>query len=142
MKRIISIIAIAALVFGASSCAKPDPEFVHDDVTISAMYICTTQKDEAGKEKSLKFAGKINQDAGTIEFSIPKADRKGIDLLAVKLRANVGFDAYVKVTNEGGQAVDRTLYGIHDASKGIDLTVTARMTGRTKDYHITAKYEK
>ena len=57
-------------------------------------------------------------------------------------RANVAYDAYVKVTKEGGKDVDRTLYGIHDLSEAITLTVTAQMTGRTKDYTITAKYEK
>ncbi|MBP5488631.1 MAG: hypothetical protein J6X77_03575 [Bacteroidales bacterium] len=143
MKRILSIIAIAALALGASSCAKPDPEFVHDDVTISAIYICTTQKDASGKEKPLKIAGVYtDKEAGTIQFTVPKVNRKEIDLDAVKIRANVGFDAYVKVTKEGGKAVDRTLYGIHDITEGIELTVTAKMTGRTKDYVLTAKVEK
>ena len=142
MKRIISIITIVLTMAGILSCAKPDADYVHDDATISAIYICTTQKDDTGREKTLKFAGEIDQDEGTIMFSIPKVSRKKIDLEAVKLRANVGFDAYVKVTKEGGKDVDRTLYGIHDITSGIDLTVTASMTGRTKDYHLTAKYEK
>ena len=142
MKRIISIITIVLTMAGILSCAKPDADYVHDDATISAIYICTTQKDDTGREKTLKFAGEIDQDEGTIMFSIPKVSRKKIDLEAVKLRANVGFDAYVKVTKEGGRDVDRTLYGIHDITSGIDLTVTASMTGRTKDYHLTAKYEK
>ena len=143
MKRIlIAITAVAALMLGASSCAKPDAGFVHDNATISAIYICTTQKDATGKEKSDKFSGVIDQDAGTILFTIPKANRKDIDLTAVKLRANVGLDAYVKVTKELGKDVDRTLYGIHDITEGIDVTVTAKMTGRTKDYHLTAKIEK
>ena len=102
MKRIfIAITAVAALMLGASSCAKPDADFVHDNATISAIYICTTQKDASGKEKPDKFSGVIDQDAGTIVFTIPKASRKDID-----------------------------------------LTVTAKMTGRTKDYHLTAKIEK
>ncbi len=142
MKRILSIIAIAVLALGANSCAKPDADFVHDDATISAMYICSTQKDATGKEKTVTFPGVIKQDEGTIAFTISKDKRKDIDLDAVKLRANVGFDAYVKVTKEGGKDVDRTLYGIHDITEGIDLTVTAKMTGTTKDYHLTAKYEK
>ena len=115
-------------MLGASSCAKPDADFVHDNATISAIYICTTQKDATGKEKSDKFSGVIDQDAGTILFTIPKANRKDIDLTAVKLRANVGLDAYVKVTKELGKDVDRTLYGIHDITEGIDVTVTAKMT--------------
>ena len=142
MKRILSIFAIAALALGASSCAKPDADFVHDDATISAIYICTTEKDATGKELPYKEAGVIDQETGNVVFTIPKAKRKDIDLTAVKLRANVGFDAYVKVTKELGKDVDRTLYGIHDITEGIDLTVTAKMTGRTKDYHLTGKYAK
>ena len=125
---------------GASACAKPDAEFVHDDATISAIYMATTQKDAAGKEKPISFPGVIDQDAGTIVFSVPKDKRKDIDLDAVKIRANVGFDAYIKVTREGGKDVDRTLYGIHDITEGIDLTVTAKMTGTTKNNNLTAKY--
>lgn len=142
MKRIFSIIAIAALALGANSCAKPDADFVHDDASISAIYICTTQKDVTGKEKPISFAGVIDQDSGNIVFTVSKDKRKDIDLDAVKIRANIGFDAYVKVTREGGKDVDRTLYGIHDITDVIDLTVTAKMTGRTKDYHLSAKIEK
>ena len=131
-------------IFGAGlfSCAKPDADYVHDDASISAIYMCSTMKDATGKEVALSFPGAINQDAGTVSFSVPKDKRKQIDLTAVKLRANVAYDAYVKVTKEGGKDVNRTLYGIHDLSEGITLTVTAQMTGRTKDYTITAKYEK
>lgn len=142
MKRIFSIIAIAALALGANSCAKPDADFVHDDASISAIYICTTQKDVTGKEKPISFAGVIDQDSGNIVFTVSKDKRKDIDLDAVKIRANIGFDAYVKVTREGGKDVDRTLYGIHDITDVIDLTVTAKMTGTTKDYHLSAKIEK
>ena len=140
MKRVLYIFAVAALAMGANACAVPDKEFVHDDATISAIYMATTQKDATGKEKSISFPGVIDQDAGTIVFSVTKDKRKDIDLDAVKIRANVGFDAYVKVTREGGKDVDRTLSGIHDITEGIDLTVTAKMTGTTKDYHLTAKY--
>lgn len=142
MKRLLTISAIAVLALGTGSCAKPDADFVHDDATISAIYICTTQKDATGKELPYKEAGVIDQETGNVVFTIPKAKRKDIDLTAVKLRANVGFDAYVKVTKELGKDVDRTLYGIHDITEGIDLTVTAKMTGRTKDYHLTGKYAK
>lgn len=142
MKKILSIIAIAAAALGTLSCAEPDEDFVHDDATISAIYICTTQKDATGKEKPISFAGVIDQDSGNVLFTVPKDKRKDIDLDAVKIRANIGFDAYVKVTHESGKDVDRTLYGVHDITDVIDLTVTAKMTGRTKDYHLTAKIEK
>jgi hypothetical protein len=99
-------------------------------------------KDATGKELSVSFPGVINQDTGEISFLVTKDKRRQIDLMAVKLRANLAYDAYIKVTREAGQDVDRTLYGIHDISAGMDLTVTAKMTGRTKDYHLTAQYEK
>ena len=102
--------------------------------------MATTKKDVAGKELAVSVQGAINQDDGTITFSVPLSKRNDIDLTAVKIRANVGFDAYVTVTKEAGKKVDRTLYGIHDISEGIDLTVTARMTGNTKDYHLKADY--
>ena len=142
MRRLLSILSLSLAASGLWSCATPDAEFVHDDATISAISICTTQKDATGKELAISFPGAINQETGEISFTVTKDKRKQIDLTAVKFRANVGFDAYIHVTREGGKEVDRTLYGIHDVSEGIDLTVTAKMTGRTKDYHLSAKYEK
>ena len=141
MKKILLILS-AALALSLSSCAVPDEDFVHDDASINAIYLCTTQKDATGKELSISFPGVINQDTGEINFLVTKDKRRQIDLLAVKIRANVAYDAFIRVTREGGAEVDRTLYGIHDISSGIDLTVTARMTGTTKDYHLTAQYEK
>lgn len=126
----------------ALSCAKPDADYVHDDATISAIKMGTTQKDASGKEKALTIDGVIDQDAGTVLFTVPKDKRRDIDLTAVKLRANVAFDAYVTVSKELGKDVDRTLYGIHDISEGIEITVTAKMTGRTKNYTLTAKIER
>ena len=142
MKKLVSILGLTLLAMGLFSCAKPDADYVHDDATISAIYVLSTMKDATGKTLSVSFPGVINQEDGSIAFTITKDKRKQIDLTAVKLRANVGYDAYIKVTKEAGKDVDRTLYGIHDLSEGLELTVTARMTGRTKDYHITARYEK
>ena len=142
MKRTFTIIALAALALGSWSCAVPDDEFVHDDATISAIKICTTKKDSSGETIKYEALGVIDQEAGTIKFTIPKENRREIDLDAVKFRANVGLDAYVKVTKELSKPVDRTLYGIHDVTEGIEVTVLAKMTGRTKDYYITAKYAK
>ena len=141
MKKVLLILA-SAIALSISSCAVPDEDFVHDDATIHAIYLCTTMKDATGKELSVSFPGVINQDTGEISFLVTKDKRRQIDLMAVKLRANLAYDAYIKVTREAGQDVDRTLYGIHDISAGMDLTVTAKMTGRTKDYHLKAQYEK
>ena len=137
-----SLILLFVLFFCMESCAIPDKDFVHDDATIRAIYLCTTQKDATGKELSVSFPGVINQDTGEITFLVTKDKRRQIDLLAVKLRANIPYDAYISITKEGGVAVDRTLYGIHNITEGINLTVTAKMTGRTKDYCLTANYEK
>ena len=112
MKRILTILILAAAVCGLWSCAKPDADYVHDSATISAIKMGTTQKDASGKEKAITFDGVIDQDAGTIAFTVPKDKRRDIDLTAVKFRANVAFDAYVTVTKEQGKTVDRTLYGI------------------------------
>jgi len=142
MKKTLILAAIAAAALSAYSCAVPDEDYVHDDASISAIYICSTEKDATGKELAVSFPGSIDQDAGTVSFLVTKDKRKQIDLTAVKIRANVSYDAFIKVTREGANEVDRTLYGIHDISEGIDLTVTANMTGRTKSYTLTARYEK
>lgn len=115
---------------------------MHDDASISAIYMQTTQKDATGKQLSLSIQGVINEESGEISFVVPKDKRKQIDFTAVKIRATVAYDAFVSVTKEGGNAVGRTLYGIHDISEGIELTVTANMTGRTKNYTLTAQYQK
>lgn len=142
MKKLIYVILSAVGVMFCSSCAKPDEDFVHDDASISAIYMQTTQKDNTGKQLSLSIQGSIDEEGGVISFAVPKDKRKYIDLTAVKIRATVAYDAFVSVTKEGGKDVDRTLYGIHDISEGIELTVTANMTGRTKNYTLTAKYLK
>ncbi len=138
IKTAFLLVGALALLY---SCAKPDEDYVHDDATISAIYMLTTQKDATGKALSLSIQGSIDQDSGEISFVVSRDKRRQIDLTAVKLRANVGYDAYLSVTKEGGKEVSRTLYGIHDISEGIDLSVTAKMTGRVKDYHLTARYE-
>lgn len=142
MKKLAYILLCAVGVLFCSSCAKPDEDFVHDDASISAIYMQTTQKDATGKQLSLSIQGVINEESGEISFVVPKDKRKQIDFTAVKIRATVAYDAFVSVTKEGGKAVDRTLYGIHDISAGIELTVTANMTGRTKNYTLTAQYLK
>lgn len=137
MKKLAYILLCAAGVLFCSSCARPDEDFVHDDASISAIYMQTTEKD-----KTYSVQGVIDNEGGVISFVVPKDKRKEIDLTAVKIRATVAYDAFVSVTKEGGKDVDRTLYGIHDISEGIELTVTANMTGRTKDYTLTAQYLK
>ena len=102
-------------------------DFLHTDTTISAIYMSP-----ATGTSSVSVAGVIDNEAGTIKFTVPKAKRKDIDISEVKLRATVGFDAYVTPV----------LTGIHDLSEPFDITVTQKTTGEQKSYTLSASYEK
>lgn len=108
-----------------ASCAKPDAEFVHDDATISAIVIRP-----ATGTSSLSVSGVIDNETGEIVFTVPKEKRREIDISYVKVRANVGYDAYVTPV----------LTGIKDLSSPMKITVTAKMTGTSKDYTLYAQY--
>jgi hypothetical protein len=75
MKKVLLILA-SAIALSISSCAVPDEDFVHDDATIHAIYLCTTMKDATGKELSVSFPGVINQDTGEISFLVTKDKRR------------------------------------------------------------------
>lgn len=111
----------------AVSCGKADDEFTHDDATISAIYLTP-----ASGSSSISIAGVIDNEAGTITFTIPKAQRKKVSISEVKLRANVAYDAFITPSLSGVKCLDEP----------IDITVTAKMTGRTQNYTISAVYGK
>lgn len=128
MKKILSIVATAILAFTATGCTdEMKGDFVHDDATISSI----TMQPGSGSS-SLSVSGVIDQEAGTILFTVPKAKRKEIDISQVRLRANIGLDA--KITP--------SLSGWQDLSSPMEITVTATMTGTTKKYTLSATYEK
>lgn len=112
---------IAALVMGA--CAKPDEEFVHDDPTISAIYISPAFSDVPAT-----VSGQIDQQTGKILFPISKSLQSYFDIRQVKVRANVGYD--VRITP--------SLSGIKNLEEEYAITVTATQTGRSKNYTLRA----
>lgn len=112
---------IAALVMGA--CAKPDEEFVHDDPTISAIYISPAFSDVPAT-----VSGQIDQSTGKILFPISKSLQSYFDIRQVKVRANVGYD--VRITP--------SLSGIKNLEEEYAITVTATQTGRSKNYTLRA----
>lgn len=111
---------IAALVMGA--CAKPDEEFVHDDPTISAIYISPAFSDVPAT-----VSGQIDQQTGKILFPISKSLQSYFDIRQVKVRANVGYDVRITplalghqeprggVRHYGDGHADRTLEELHTA---------------------------
>ena len=128
MKKILALVSAALLALGLTGCTDPmKGDFLHTDTTISAIYMSP-----ATGTSSVSVAGVIDNEAGTIKFTVPKAKRKDIDISEVKLRATVGFDAYVTPV----------LTGIHDLSEPFDITVTQKMTGEQKSYTLSASYEK
>lgn len=112
---------IAALVMGA--CAKPDEEFVHDDPTISAIYISPAFSDVPAT-----VSGQIDQQTGKILFPISKSLQSYFDIRQVKVRASVGYD--VRITP--------SLSGIKNLEEEYAITVTATQTGRSKNYTLRA----
>lgn len=111
-------------------CAKPDSEFLHTDNTISSiiMYPESGRSDRA-------VNGVINQETGEISFPIPKVFRNDYDPTRVKVKATIGYD--VKITP--------SLLGIQDldnVGKGLEVTVTATMTGESRTYVLKAYYSR
>ena len=91
MKKIFTFLSAAVACLALTACNDPmKGDFLHTDNTISAIYMLP-----ATGSSSVSISGKIDNEAGTIQFTIPRAKRKEIDRAAVKLRANVALDAYV-----------------------------------------------
>lgn len=79
--------------------------------------------------------GIIDQETGEISFPIPKTMRNDYDPSRVKLKATVGYD--VRITP--------SLLGIKDLDNdgnGLKITVTATMTGESRDYILKAYYSR
>lgn len=130
MKNIFKIITALALLVGLSGCAKPESEFLHSDNTISSiiMYPENGRTDRA-------VNGVIDQEKGEIMFPIPKVFRNDYDPSKVKVKATVGYD--VKITP--------SLLGIKDldnGGNGLEIVVTATMTGESKTYVLKAYYSR
>lgn len=127
MKKIFTFLSAAVACLALTACNDPmKGDFLHKDNTISAIYMLP-----ATGSSSVSISGKIDNEAGTIKFTIPRAKRKEIDRAAVKLRANVALDAYVTPP----------LTGIHNLESPMEITVTASMTGESRKYVLSASIE-
>lgn len=130
MKNIFKIFAAVSVLFSLYGCAKPESEFLHSDNTISSiiMYPENGRSDRA-------VSGVIDQETGEISFPIPKVFRNDYDPTRVKVKATVGYD--VKITP--------SLLGIKDLDNGgdgLEIAVTATMTGESKTYVLKAYYSR
>ena len=134
MKRIILILFAAWM---AVTCSKPvypsffvpgSEDFTHDNVEISSMIMYST-----GKEIQSTLEATIDQEAGTISFIVPRANRDQFDLTKVKLAATVFYDAVIS-PQLGGKIWDVT--SDESGNPRIKLTVTATATGKTKEYTV------
>ena len=75
----------------------------------------------------------IDQEAGTIVFVVPRAERAKYDLTKVKLMATVWFDAIIS------PKLSDTIWDVtkdDDGNPRITLTVTSAQTGSTKQYQV------
>ena len=133
MKKILNILLTAALAALMPGCAKPDAEFLHDDCTVKAIYMVSVLS-------GAQIAGDIDDEAGTIRFTIPKADRKKWQddegfVTRVKLRATIPYDAVITPSLLG----QKDLINIEEP---VEITVTATQTGRTKTYNMKAAFSR
>ena len=128
MKKIFALFSFVLLAFTFTGCQEPmEGDFLHTDNTISAIYMTP-----GTGTSSLSVSGVIDNEAGTITFTVPKDKRREIDLTQVKLRASVALDAFITPS----------LMGWHDISSPMEISVTASMTGEVKKYTLSASYEK
>lgn len=139
MKKIFKLLALAALAFSVSTCAQPDADFIHDDVSIWSIYIYDPSYYDAdqGKMVAEKIAeqiqGILDETTGEITFSIPKKqasyykDEEG-NVRPVKVKASVNFDT----------TIEPSLLGLKDLNEPMQITVTANQTGRTAKYSLQA----
>lgn len=126
MKKIIILFAaFSTLLFG---CQKIGIEHLHDNCEITSIDITNFEFPVLQR-----VTGQINQETGEILFPTPKALKSQFNINKLKITANIGYDA----------KIDPPLTGIKDLSgEGLKVTVTATMTGRTKEYILKAYYSR
>lgn len=128
MKQFRYILAAALLLICLSSCKKAVNPFVHNDVEITSMVLLTT-----GFDIQSSLEANIDQEAGTIVFVVPRAQRNNFDLTKVKLTATVWFDAHISP-----KLSDR-IWDVTKDDEGnprVTLTVTSQQTGTQKQYQV------
>lgn len=108
---------------------NPESEaFTHEDVEISSMIMISV-----GKPLQSTLEGTIDNEAGTVIFKVPRADRDKYDLTKVKLQATVFYDAYI-TPKLGDRFWDVTSDDQGDPR--VRITVTSGITGKTKEYTV------
>ena len=138
------LIAMVSLVFtGAfSGCHEADPEFVHTDNLITALYMSTTLQgtqysftiDEYNADGQLVTEnitpGSVAGGYGIAHIEFPVSQMEEIDLTKVYLAANVTYDVIIKPG----------LSGTHDISgEGIVVTATGG-DGKARKYRIYGNF--
>ena len=138
------LIAMVSLVFtGAfSGCHEADPEFVHTDNLITALYMSTTLQgtqysftiDEYNADGQLVTENVTPESVaggyGIAHIEFPVSQMEEIDLTKVYLAANVTYDVIIKPG----------LSGTHDISgEGIVVTATGG-DGKARKYRIYGNF--
>lgn len=138
------LIAMVSLVFtGAfSGCHEADPEFVHTDNLITALYMSTTLQgtqysftiDEYNADGQLVTENITPESVaggyGIAHIEFPVSQMEEIDLTKVYLAANVTYDVIIKPG----------LSGTHDISgEGIVVTATGG-DGKARKYRIYGNF--
>lgn len=119
------LVAVLSAAVAASCVKVGEYDFLHDDCTIHSIY-CTP----VSAPVSTQISGIIDNEAGTIEFAIPRDKyQKYYKLDSLKIRANIGYDAYVTPSFSSQ---------VWDLNEDREFTVTARMTGKSKKYIVSA----
>lgn len=131
------------MAFAWWSCAKQDPEFVHDTNTISKMVcrILPSGTDYIGniyeydKDENIVTGAFTQKDVeggyGQILFPISISLQNDVDLTKIYLRATVTYD----------EIITPSLSGTHDITgDGIIITVKSGV-GTTRQYRIRGFYE-
>ena len=126
MKPILMPAAVLALML-LGGCGKVGQEVLHDSCEITSADISNF-----GFDISQTVSGKINQETGEILFPIPKELKHQFDITKLKVRANVRYDAIIRPS----------LTGLKDLTEAFPVTVTATMTGLTKEYTFRAYYSR
>jgi hypothetical protein len=145
MKTINKILLILSIpmILSLWSCAKADPEFVHNTNTISQM-ACKASHDagehlgviyEYDKDGTLVTYDFLQEEVeggyGLILFAISESLRSDVDLSKIYLTATLTYDEFVTPS----------LSGRHDITgDGIIITVKSGV-GTTRQYRVRGYYE-
>ena len=125
MVKPLHLLGLLAAVLCLASCVEADPEFVHTDNRISALYCVSAQS------VNQSVAGVIYENEengyGQILVTVPSAQKKFIDITHCKLRAEIGLDAFVVPPLTGYQDI---------SGDGIIVTVVQKSNRTTRSYRI------